>query len=118
MAGDGQDSAHTLGWGEVVHPIRPKTFARTPTIPQKVTNVSICDKGPGHPEGYPGPMPQARRRAYSAAGGGVVCSDDEKEERWIESRYTRPSINLWKPTTTSARYKPACAILRIPAPLL
>jgi hypothetical protein len=29
-----------------VRPNRPKTFARTPTIPQKVTNVSIYGKGP------------------------------------------------------------------------
>jgi len=28
------------------HPNRPKTIACTPTIPQKVTNVSIYDKGP------------------------------------------------------------------------
>ena|SRR5215218_9366996 len=27
-------------------PIRPKTFARNHTIPQKVTDVSIYDKGP------------------------------------------------------------------------
>jgi hypothetical protein len=32
----------------VVHPIRcPKPFARNHTIPQKVTDVSIYDKGPG-----------------------------------------------------------------------
>src|SRR5215208_2554064 len=34
------------------HPNRPKTFARAPlhnlTIPQKVTNVSICHNGPGY----------------------------------------------------------------------
>jgi hypothetical protein len=36
-------------------PNRPKTFARYLTIPQKVTTVSICAKGPGRPEGYPGP---------------------------------------------------------------
>jgi hypothetical protein len=29
-----------------LRPNRPKTFARTPTLPQKVTNVSIHDKGP------------------------------------------------------------------------
>jgi hypothetical protein len=29
-----------------VRPNRPKTFARKPTIPQKVTNVSIYHKGP------------------------------------------------------------------------
>jgi|SRR5215203_6711253 len=45
-ARDGQDRADALGWGEVVHPIRPKTFARNHTIPQKVTDVSIYDKGP------------------------------------------------------------------------
>ena len=27
-------------------PNRPKTIACNPTIPQKVTNVSICAKGP------------------------------------------------------------------------
>jgi hypothetical protein len=34
-------------------PNRPKTFARTPTIPEEVRDVSIYDKGPGHLEGYP-----------------------------------------------------------------
>jgi hypothetical protein len=29
-----------------VRPNRPKTFARNPIIPQKVTNVSIYDRGP------------------------------------------------------------------------
>ena len=29
-------------------PNRPKTFARSPTIPQEVPNVSIHDKGPGY----------------------------------------------------------------------
>jgi hypothetical protein len=39
---------HTLLDGEFsVRPNRPKTFARNPTIPQKVTDVSIYDKGPG-----------------------------------------------------------------------
>jgi hypothetical protein len=41
---------HTLLVGDG-HPNRPKTFARTPlnpTIPQKVTNVSIYHKGPGY----------------------------------------------------------------------
>src|SRR5918998_4584958 len=42
--GDGQDRADALGWGR--HPNRPKTIACNPTIPQKVTNVSIYDKGP------------------------------------------------------------------------
>ena len=46
MANDGQDRAPALRWGEVVHPIRPKTFARTSTIPPKVTNVSIYARGP------------------------------------------------------------------------
>ena len=54
MASDGQDRADALGWGR--RPNRPpKTFARTHTIPQKVTTVSIYDKGPGHPEGCPDP---------------------------------------------------------------
>ena len=39
-----------------VRPNRPKTIARYHTIPQKVTTVSIYAKGPGHPEGYPGPV--------------------------------------------------------------
>src|SRR5215210_2710762 len=30
-------------------PTRPKTIACTPTIPHKVTDVSIYDRGPGHP---------------------------------------------------------------------
>jgi hypothetical protein len=29
-----------------VRPNRPKTFARNPTLPQEMTNVSIHDKGP------------------------------------------------------------------------
>jgi hypothetical protein len=33
-----------------------RTFARTRTIPEEVTDVSIYTKGPGHPEGYPGPV--------------------------------------------------------------
>jgi hypothetical protein len=38
---------HTLLDGEFsVRPNRPKTIACNPTIPQKVTNVSIHDKGP------------------------------------------------------------------------
>jgi hypothetical protein len=40
---------HTLLDGEFsVHPNRPKTFARNPTIPQKVPNVTIYDKEPGY----------------------------------------------------------------------
>ena len=40
---------HTLlDEGRGLRPHRPKTFARTPTIPQKVPNVSIYDKGPGY----------------------------------------------------------------------
>jgi hypothetical protein len=37
-----------LDEGRGLHPNRPKTFARNPTIPQKVTNVSIYDKPPGY----------------------------------------------------------------------
>ena len=47
MAGDGQDRAHALGWEFSVRPNRPKTFARNPTIPHKVPNVSFYDEGPG-----------------------------------------------------------------------
>jgi hypothetical protein len=40
---------HTLlDGGRALHPNRPKTFARHPTIPQKVTDVSIYDKEPGY----------------------------------------------------------------------
>jgi hypothetical protein len=40
---------HTLLDGEFsVRPNRPKTFARNPTTPQKVPNVSIYDKEPGY----------------------------------------------------------------------
>jgi hypothetical protein len=46
MASEGQDRAEALGWGR--RPNRPKTFARNPTIPQKVPNVSIYDKEPGY----------------------------------------------------------------------
>src|SRR5215204_57895 len=45
MASEEQDGAHALGWGTQVQP-QPKTFARNPTIPQKVPNVSIYDKAP------------------------------------------------------------------------
>jgi hypothetical protein len=42
-------------------PNRPKTFARNPTIPEELTDVSIYDKGPGHPVGArPIPIPYAR----------------------------------------------------------
>src|SRR5215208_6578922 len=43
MTREGQDRADALGWRR--RPNRPKTFARYHTIPQKVTTVSICDKG-------------------------------------------------------------------------
>jgi hypothetical protein len=46
MSSDGQDRADALGWGR--RPNRPKTFARSLTIPQKVTTVSIYDKEPGY----------------------------------------------------------------------
>jgi hypothetical protein len=46
MSSEGQDRADALGWGR--RPNRPKTFARNPTIPQKVTNVSIYDKRSGY----------------------------------------------------------------------
>jgi hypothetical protein len=35
-----------LDEGRGLHPNRPKTFARTPTIPEELTDVSIYDKGP------------------------------------------------------------------------
>src|SRR5829696_9961066 len=54
MASEGQDRADALGWGRC--PNRPKTFARFHTIPQKVTTVSICATGAGHPKGCPGPI--------------------------------------------------------------
>src|SRR5688572_11992651 len=44
MASEGLDRADALGWGR--RPNRPYTFARYLTIPQKVTTVSICAKGP------------------------------------------------------------------------
>jgi hypothetical protein len=46
MSSEGKDRADAVGWGS--RPNRPKTFARNPTIPQKVTNVSIRDKEPGY----------------------------------------------------------------------
>jgi hypothetical protein len=67
MASDGQDRADALGWGR--RPNRPKTFARYHTIPQKVTTVSIYDKGPEHPEGCPDPADEEtgpRRKAGRA----------------------------------------------------
>jgi hypothetical protein len=46
---------HTLLDGEFsVRPNRPKTFARNPTIPQKVPDVSIYDKGRDPLEQRPG----------------------------------------------------------------
>jgi hypothetical protein len=36
-----------LDEGRALHPNRPKTFARNPTIPEEVTDFSIYDKGPG-----------------------------------------------------------------------
>ena len=39
---------HTLLDEGRAPPIRPKTIARNPTIPEKVTNVSIYHKGPGY----------------------------------------------------------------------
>ena len=48
---------HTLLDGEFsVRPNRPKTFARNPIIPQKVTNISICDKG-SEPRSVGAPTP-------------------------------------------------------------
>src|SRR5215211_623876 len=41
-AGDGQDRAPARGRGGIFPPDRPKTAARNHTIPQKVTDVSIC----------------------------------------------------------------------------
>ena len=35
-----------LDEGRGLHPNRPKTFARNPTLPQEVTNVSTHDKAP------------------------------------------------------------------------
>jgi hypothetical protein len=38
---------HTLlDEGRGLHPNRPKTIARNPTIPKEVADVSIYDKGP------------------------------------------------------------------------
>src|SRR5919107_4339730 len=55
MSSEGQDRAHALGWGRGSTPtdLRPSPAKRT--LPQEATDVSIYDKGPGHPEGYPGP---------------------------------------------------------------
>src|SRR5215213_8329082 len=63
MASEGQDRADALGWGRRPNrpPNRPKTFARNPTIPQKVTNVSIYDKGP---EPLLGPRPSGHLIDY------------------------------------------------------
>src|SRR5215208_2319497 len=50
MASEGQDRADALEWGRRPNrpPNRPKTIACNSTIPQKVTNVSIYDKGSGY----------------------------------------------------------------------
>ena len=52
---------HTLlDEGRALRPNRPKTIAYNPTIPQKVTNVSIQDKGPEPSRpGSPDPMREA-----------------------------------------------------------
>ena len=63
---------HTLLDGEFsVRPNRPKTIARKPTIPQKVTNVSIYDKGPA-PES---PAPGEGRRLQRDEFGRLQVSD-------------------------------------------
>ena len=45
MAGGGQDRACALGWGEVIHPNRPKTVARYHTIPQISYECFKTDQG-------------------------------------------------------------------------
>src|SRR5215208_4599279 len=67
MASEGQDRADALGWGRC--PNRPKTFARYHTIPQKVTTVSIHDKGP-EPVSHGSSDP--RREAGAPSTGGWV----------------------------------------------
>ena len=44
-----------LDEGRASSPPDLETFARKPTIPQKVPNVSIYDKRPGHPIRMPRP---------------------------------------------------------------
>src|SRR5215217_1835236 len=72
---------HTLLDGDYGRrPNRPKTFARYHTIPQKVTTVSIYDKGPGHPRRMPRPMPLLTSRAWARKGhslGGILETDAE-----------------------------------------
>ena len=52
-----------------VRPNRPKTIARYPTIPQKVTNVSIHDKGPE-------PRPVGAQSPAGAEGGAASQAMD------------------------------------------
>src|SRR5215204_4167491 len=68
MASEGQDRADALGWGRC--PNRPKTFARYHNIPHKVTNVSICDKGP-EPVSH-GSSDPMREAGAPSTGGWVV----------------------------------------------
>jgi hypothetical protein len=84
-ASDRQDRGPALRWGEVVHPIRPKTrpktFARNHTIPQKVTDVSICDKGPEPGSRELRPYDRNRcaehRLAYDTCGRDIVPASPE-----------------------------------------
>src|SRR5215218_1303838 len=90
MASEGQERADALGWGR--RPNQPKTFARYHTIPQKVTTVSIYDKGPGHPEGYPDPYPflllELGHARATPLGGILLCGRGPGQP----TRKTRPRL--------------------------
>ena len=75
-AGARQSPGPQMAMGRIEHtlldeergflPNRPKTIACNPTIPQKVTNVSIHDKGPEPvSHGSPDPIRKPVRRARS-----------------------------------------------------
>src|SRR5215208_4622521 len=68
---------HTLlDEGRASSPNRPKTYARNPplnpTIPQKVTNVSICDKRSEPRTGGCGGSDPMREAGVPSTGGWVV----------------------------------------------
>jgi hypothetical protein len=50
MAGGGQDRACALGWGEVIHPNRPKTVARYPTVHVPALVATMVGRHLAHPE--------------------------------------------------------------------
>src|ERR687897_1284529 len=112
---------HTLLDGEFsVRPNRPKTIACNPTIPQKVTNVSIHDKGP-EPES-PAPL---RVRGYNGlsldASRSLTCSGistlppfrSRNPRKFPSSRNSTPRM---RPAPSASRYTPGSSSTVRPTP--